>query len=75
MDEGLDTLCNPLSGEEEELVRELSQLPRRLLKLLPHLAIGITAAVMTGTAWASLLGVATLGVATLVAYIKVRSKK
>ncbi len=68
MDEGLDTLCNPLSGEEEELARELSQLPRRLMKLVPHIVIGAVAVALTGTAWGMLCGVG-----TLVTHIKVRN--
>lgn len=64
-----DTLDNPLSGEAAELEQELSQLPRRLLKLLPHLAIGVAAAALTGTAWGVLAGGG-----TLVAHIKVRNR-
>lgn len=64
-----DTLSNPLSGEAAELEQELRLLPRRLLKLVPHIAIGVAAAALTGTAWASLCGVG-----TLIAHINVRSK-
>lgn len=62
-----ETLCDPLSGEAAELERELSQLPGRLKRLSPHIVIGITAAVMTGTTWALLAGVC-----TWFAYTKVR---
>ncbi len=64
-----ETLCNPLSGEGAELKQELSLLPGRLLKLVPHLAIGIATAILIGSGWGMLCGVG-----TLIVHIKVRSK-